>query len=53
MKLFKSKVKSNNKPKNGKDPPQQNHEEGTEISAPSILTSITTTFQSTVSCYFC
>ncbi|CAL1681450.1 unnamed protein product [Lasius platythorax] len=40
-------VESNNKPKNGKDPPQQNHEEGTEVPAPSVLTSITTTFQST------
>lgn len=35
----------NNKSKNNKDPSQQNYEERTEI--PSILTSITTTFQST------
>lgn len=35
----------NNKSKNNKDPPQQNHEEHTEV--PSTLTSLTTTFQST------
>ncbi|XP_011692776.1 PREDICTED: uncharacterized protein LOC105452918 isoform X3 [Wasmannia auropunctata] len=39
-------VDCNNKIKNDKDLPQQN-EEHTEISVPSILTSITTTFQST------
>ncbi|XP_039308645.1 uncharacterized protein LOC120358427 isoform X3 [Solenopsis invicta] len=37
----------NNKLKNDKDQLQQNHEEHTEVSIPSILTSITTTFQST------
>jgi len=37
----------NNKSKSDKDLPQQNHEEHTEVSIPSILTSITTTFQST------
>ncbi|XP_029159186.1 uncharacterized protein LOC114931378 isoform X2 [Nylanderia fulva] len=42
-------VESNNKPKNGKDPPQQNHEEGMEVPVPSVLTtSIITPFQSTV-----
>lgn len=40
-------VESNNKPKNDKDSLQQNHEQSGEFSAPSILTSITTTFQST------
>jgi len=40
-------LESNNKPKNSKDTTQQNYEEHAEISVPSILTSITTTFQST------
>ncbi|KYQ46949.1 Nucleolar protein 10 [Trachymyrmex zeteki] len=41
------KVDCNNKRKNDTNLPQQNHEEYTEIFVPSLLTSITTAFQST------
>lgn len=37
----------NNKPKNVKDPSQRNCEEITEVPVSSIMTSITSTFQST------